>query len=138
MNTDVSAAVVRFPLLTADALATARVRKTCRRDMSKKEEQLLSPEDHERLAAAALKSEELRGRCAVHLISAICISYTRGDSSYPTGCSHFKCRLQSARGDYCFLVSYAPLSRYDLGAIYRDALRLRWTRTLVTSANESR
>lgn len=33
--------------------------------MSKKEEQLLSPEDHERLAAAALKSEVLRGRCAV-------------------------------------------------------------------------
>lgn len=32
--------------------------------MSKKEEQLLSPEDHERLAAAALGSDVLRGRCA--------------------------------------------------------------------------
>lgn len=30
--------------------------------MSKKEEQLLSPEDHERLAAAALESDVLRGR----------------------------------------------------------------------------
>lgn len=30
--------------------------------MSKKEEQLLSPEDHERLAAAALESEVFGGR----------------------------------------------------------------------------
>lgn len=33
--------------------------------MSKKEEQLLSPEDHERLAAAALESDVLRGRWAL-------------------------------------------------------------------------
>lgn len=36
--------------------------QACRRDMSKKEEQLLSLEDHERLAAAALESDVLRGR----------------------------------------------------------------------------
>lgn len=40
------------------------VNQACRRDMSKKEEQLLSPEDHERLAAAALESDVLRGRWA--------------------------------------------------------------------------
>lgn len=38
------------------------VAQTCRRDLSKKEKQLLSPEDHERLAAAALESEVLLGR----------------------------------------------------------------------------
>ncbi|CAM9497070.1 unnamed protein product [Ectocarpus sp. 13 AM-2016] len=38
------------------------ITEACRRDMSKKEEQLLSLEDHERLAAAALESDVLRGR----------------------------------------------------------------------------
>lgn len=124
MKPDITAAISPFPPLTADTSAIARALKACRRDMSKKEEQLLSPEDHERLAAAALKSEAFRGRFVVAFKNHYCLP------SYPLGTCYIfilACSSQlflppanctRVAIDVCFPV--CPCKNIRHGGIYRN------------------